>query len=368
MIVCVDISQRTKDQLDRLLDIGEYRDYSEAVAVAISNQLLFQQNSSAKSAAAIQPEIPAPRAKTAELETENEPNRTIPRLFAHFSADPQQVKLVSFEEPRPGPNGEFSIDQWIFGQHNKLLPVKATCRALANLLLKDAGWHAGIPITKAASEIASAAVKLGDYLRTVDSALDVNRDEAFAFAFPYSDSPNGDKARLRYANQFVANLSKQGVLTGLPVELKFVHSAAPQTSKLLLTEPGFVFAQMPSPVLDGDAKRPPTRKFSDEESTFLLNHICTRVPEEAFAYTAVAKAITAGANTPEKLDASLARYLPDRPDKPFTAAFLTTQRAGAVSRMIDLGLLQRVRDGVNVSYTLTNKGFEFTTNPLRQAI
>ena len=93
--------------------------------------------------------------------------------------------------------------------------------------------------------------------------------------------------------------------------------------------------------------------MSDEEAQFLLRHIRTHVPAEAFAYKVVVESIRHGANTPEELDDALEEYLPKRDAKPFTRAFLTTQRAGVVSRMIDLGLLRRVRDGITVSYVLT---------------
>src|SRR5579864_4504798 len=41
MVICIDISKRTKEQLDSLVETGNYRDYSEALSVAISNQLVL---------------------------------------------------------------------------------------------------------------------------------------------------------------------------------------------------------------------------------------------------------------------------------------------------------------------------------------
>src|SRR5262249_38290471 len=124
--------------------------------------------------------------------------------------------------------------------------------------------------------------------------------------------------------------------------------------QILLTEAGWHFAAMSNPILD-DGRDGRQAKFSDEEVEFLVGHIRDRVPAEAFAYKLIFEAIENGARTPEKLDDALEEYLPKRKDKPFTRAFLTTQRAGVVSRMIDLGLLQRVRDGINVTYAVTRK-------------
>src|SRR5215467_11652641 len=41
MIICIELSPRTKSQLDSLLEVGQYADYSEAIAVAIANQLVL---------------------------------------------------------------------------------------------------------------------------------------------------------------------------------------------------------------------------------------------------------------------------------------------------------------------------------------
>ena len=67
-------------------------------------------------------------------------------------------------------------------------------------------------------------------------------------------------------------------------------------------------------------------------------------------------AISDGADSPEKLDAVLKGYLSARTEKPFTDAFLTTQRSGVISRMSDLGLIDRVREGIRVTYVVTNRG------------
>src|ERR1044071_10165068 len=42
MILCLDISQRTKDELEKLVQLGGHRNYSEAVAIAVANQLVLQ--------------------------------------------------------------------------------------------------------------------------------------------------------------------------------------------------------------------------------------------------------------------------------------------------------------------------------------
>ncbi len=367
MIICVDLSQRAKDQLDKLLESGGYRDYSEAVAVAIANQLLLHSHTAENPAATsrlLPRKINAIETKNGNTAQSVEPLQ-VPTLFSDLGSGPSATRFAPYPDDNFVGGEEIPVDRWIFGQHNKLLPVKATCRALARLMTADS--KGSLAFAKTASEIASEAVKLGDYLRHLDETSGVHRDEALSFAFPYSDSPNGDKSRLRYANQFVAIVTKQGSLTGLPFELKLVNRDDNRTPQILLTEAGWLFAEMRNPILD-DGNDGRQAKFSDEELEFLLAHICSRVPAEAFAYKLVLEAIARGANTPEKVDDALEEYVPKRKDKPFTRAFLTTQRAGVVSRMIDLGLVQRIRDGINVTYKAVLTTFEYSPNLLRRVV
>ena len=289
----------------------------------------------------------------------------MPALFSHLGSGNKAHNLAGYPEDAFAIGQDIPVDQWIFGQHTKLLPVKATCRALARLMSVEP--EGNLTFTKTASAIASEAVKLGDYLKHLDEVSGVHRDDALSFAFPYTDSPNGDKSRLRYANQFVASFTRQGSLSGLPIELKLAHRDQSRSPRILLTEAGWHFAELRNPILD-QGKDGRQSKFSLEEVQFLVAHIRSRVPAEAFAYKAVLEAIAHGAKTPEKLDDALEEYLPKRNDKPFTRAFLTTQRAGVVSRMIDLGLVQRLRDGINVTYVATAKTFEFSPNPLHQVV
>jgi hypothetical protein len=369
MIVCIEISQRTKDALETLLETGGYRSYSEAVAVAVGNQLLLQgQGQSSVKIAPFEnvtkgaPTVEQSDGKLSLVQTHDVPQ--VPKLFSCLDPGIGIPRFAPYPDDPFVAGQRISVDQWIFGQHNKLLPVKATCRALARLMV---GGKETLAFSKTVSEVVSEAVRLGDYLKHLDRTSGLHRDDALSFAFPYSDSPNGDKSRLRYANQFVVSVTKQDTLAGLPTELKLVNRDQTHSRQILLTEAGWLFAAMRNPVLD-EGKNGGQDKFSDEEIQFLLAHIRRHVPAEAFAYTAVLKAIARGANTPDLLDDALDEYLPKREEKPFTRAFLTTQRAGVISRMIELSLVQRIRDGINVTYTATTNSLETSPNLLQKVV
>jgi hypothetical protein len=349
--------------MDGMVANGEYRDYSELFAVSVANQFLLHSsqqprpdplsaNSSRSIAELAAPEIQTPRAGPSLKSA-----MAIPDLFLLNTEVAAKVELAAVPSDVFLPGMDVPADRWIFGQHNKLLPVKANVRALLNLIRRS-GNPQSVELDEASREIAGVAATLGTALRAFDEQTSRPRDEAMALAFPSSDASNSDKSRLRYASQFVGSVSKDGKMTGLLIDLKLVNIDRHKPPRIGLTEPGLRLAEMPSPILD-HMDILPTEKFSHEELDFLIQHVSHHLPVEEFAFSVTLDAISRGHATPERLDLALKKYLPDRKDKPFTDAFLTTQRAGVISRMADLALVSRTRSGPNVTYVLTDRGTKF---------
>ena len=374
MIICINVEPHTKDQMDKLVRAGEYRDYSELAAIAIGNQILL--HGGKESGPVPHSEPPSPnasnrgRAVTAADVTKSDVNKVeaalpkrpevlgVPEIFQLSASRSGPHTFAPLPNDAFAAGMEVSVDRWIFGQHNKLLPVKANVRALANLLRSESG-QGGLSLERASTEIAAAAVGLGDLLRRMDSSTQRPRDESFGVAFPSSDPANSDKSRLRYGSQFVGAMSREGRMTGLLIDLKLINHDRYKSPRVELTEQGWRLADLPNPVLDEPQNETGCRFFPDEIELLIL-HIASSVPAEDFAYKATLAAITDGYDTPERLDAALKKYLPDRKEKPFTEAFLTTQRAGVISRMADLGLVARVRNGPKVTYIATARGKQLT--------
>jgi hypothetical protein len=199
-------------------------------------------------------------------------------------------------------------------------------------------------------------MSLGEFLVNRDQQQKTDRDDALATAFP-TPGEAADKGRQRYAHQFVASVNANGQLSGLPFDLKLINYVRHRDPKLQLTEVGWQFAQMRNPILDGSQTKP-IQRLSAEEVTFLLDHIARFVPAEDFAYRTILAAIASGEDTPQRLDTALQRYVSS--DRKLTSSFLASQRSGAISRMTDLELVARVRDGVRVSYVVTPNGKRYT--------
>lgn len=293
----------------------------------------------------------------------------IPDLLFLISGNADGIKLAPIETGTGEASTNLPPAQWLFGQYNKFLPAKVSCRGLLNLLRQKSG---GVSLANAAEAISEAAWLLGDYLYMLDQASHRPREDSFAAAFPVS-AGNGATSRMRFANQFVGDLRqpkpaegqpKETKFNGLPAALKLFVCADGKAPILELTTVGAEFALFQNPILDG-GQSTPDRKFSVAEVEFLLSHIRQFIPEEASAYASIIDAIASDANTPDQVDEYLCKRFnlsivaKAEQANEITQTFLTTQRTGAISRMADLGLLAREKSGLRVTYKIAELGKNF---------
>ena len=384
MVVCINCDKETKAKMDGLLSKHHYKDYSELVAMAVENLWVLEREVAEKGTLVIGENTASPLTPSASALLEKakpvstgksapSPSRQsktsstppvpvapspvhIPELFLPEGLDGLSCATV---EVLPTDNSQkaFTLDRWMFGQYNKLLPAKVNCRALVRLVNTQ---EYGVPLEEATRQIAEAAARLGDYLADHDRRHRIGRDDTLATAFPRS-GPDAEKSRARYANQFVGNINSQGVLFGLLWDYHLAGLASGNGTRLLPTEQALHLARLSNPILDG-CQTKPTQKFSSEETAFLLEHIRSSVPVEAFAFRTLIHAIANGAETPDKLDEALHVLVPTDSNRSLSPSFLISQRSGALSRMADLGLITRERKGVRVLYRVTQDGEAFMAN------
>lgn len=352
MILCIDIDRKTKENIDHLVEQGKYASASEVVASAIETLRTLQEQIDRTGQLVFV--TPSRDGRKEQFDRHPQGSRealfTIPTLFAA----PRTINAVataesSFSTTEEVPAG---VEGWLFGQYNKLLPLKASVRAVASLQIENDGEP--IELNAASSRIATEAVKLNEVLTRLDREHPSAKGEALRTAFPINDP----KSRLRFANQFVGAITRNGRLTGFPGDLLFaatVQRDAQRKQVFALTPAGREFAALPNPVLDGSSPRIAAR-LSEEEKKFLIEHVRRSVPAERGAFTAILSALSNGAVTPEAIDESLRAT---HASATVTPAFLATQRAGAISRMTDLDLVGRERSGLFVTYYIREAGREW---------
>jgi hypothetical protein len=365
--------------MDSLIKKGHSRDYSDLISIAIQNLAVLEQGMGPSGSVVLAE--PQKQASKSGPSTGIKPSTQkiqpipatgevhIPEMFSLAELGSLPVSTIEPPNGNLPTDGIFTLDRWLFGQYNKLLPLKANCRALARL---SANHENGVPLESDAVRIAEAAALLGDYLSEFDRRDRTSRDEALATAFPrrLPDPEKAENSRARYANQFVGAVNSKGELSGLLWEYRMAvltcaMGVSPMTARLSLTTSGLAFARLPNPILD-EAQSGASGKFSTEEVDFLLDHIRRHVPAEEFAFRTLIAAIQNGADTPEKLDEALRPLVPTETNRSLSESFLSSQRSGALSRMADLALIARVRKGVRVSYVVTEQEAGFVSGGERQ--
>lgn len=380
MVICFDATFEGKRALDSLLQTGQFSDTSEAVSAALVTYATICKAHAEGGQNAVESLLGHAGYKaTAEVSANSKQIREplkegakyaprIPEIFALSISNANGLTLQPLVESTGADRRDLPPSKWLFGQYNKFLPVKSACRALLNLLQEKT---AGVPLREALETISYAAWELGDYLYAQDQRAKRSREDALAAAFP-TTAGSGTASRIRFANQFIGDLRqpkqtenqpKEVKFNGFPSALKFIACTDDKESVLRLTAAGAEFAMFQNPVLDGGDLV--TRKFSDAEADFLLAHILRSVPEESSAYFAVVDAIGEGADTPDEMDKYLCRRfqlqiaIKADAETEITQTFLTTQRSGAISRMVDLGLVSREKNGLHVNYKITPLGQSF---------
>jgi hypothetical protein len=204
--------------------------------------------------------------------------------------------------------------------------------------------------------LAKYAAHLGDFLVALDTERQSPRDDALATAFP-TTGDDAEKSRTRYANQFVVYENTRGEVSGLMADLKLINFTVHKKERFLVpTKVAWQLARLENPIIDTPNKE---SKFSQEERRLLIDHIVRSVPVEAFAYRSILEAVRAGHNTPDTIDAALKPYVTADKAEKLSQSFLASQRSGAISRMSDLNLIERQREGTRVSYAVTSEGQEF---------
>ncbi len=392
MLISFRCPPNVKERIDVLLDSGRYPDFSSFCTVALENQLLLEETHSEKAT--------APHGAGSSIATSSRGRGRGERRTTRKDPPPAQkaaasgtsrVALVDnertsgdddlaqwkaetpladfdlahvpekppFELPTAFPDmfrlGEtVPLERWLFGQYNRLLPAKASLRVLAAIATDG---RDGLLLETVAQRASEWATLLGEYLRSLDRRFDTHRDDLLATAFPESGS-EGEKGRLRYQNQFVGHTAK-GEQGGLLIGLKFaviqVHKNKPY---IFPTTTGWEFARLRNPILDrldGVIDGPP-QKLSEEEVSFVVEHIRRRVPVELAAYRVMLSLIASGKTTPESLNEALAQYLGQGRKPDDERDFVATQRSGVIGRMTDLGLVSRERQSTRITYRLTARG------------
>jgi len=321
----------------KLIGEGRYSDLSSFIVASIENQLTLEKSDIESGTVLVKEGAEGwGDGKSPSLTTQ----------ASHAQGD--YSGLQAFEYPEWKGRGE---EDWLWGQINKVLPIKFVLRLLANEMRNNERPPLLEEFTKSA---AAAGRAFGLGLEKVDEREEHAWGERLSTAFPISDKV--DRALARFGSQFVGYVGGDGQISGALVELKFGNIIGRDgDARIGLTQAGLQLAQLTNPVLD---ERDYSRPLSEEEIDFYLDHITRRVPWEAAAFKVILSILADGITGREEVN----REITNRLSVPWSKAHVNTERAGSMARMFQLGLLDRERDGIKVEYKVTERGMRWQRN------
>lgn len=238
-------------------------------------------------------------------------------------------------------------DNWLFGQINRVFPIKFGLRMLLILLQDKGQW---LPLEYFHDKAAENARSFGNLLEGIDDTRKNKRSEKLSVGFPTGTIT---KSLDRYKSQFLGyKKPTSGKNVGALPILKFVEIIKNNDDEYSIgvTEPGILFGLLQNTYLD---KLDGIKTITEKEATFYIDHIINFVPSESDAVNIVLKLINNGINRPNQIDENISGMFPE-----WTENQVTTNRSGVLGRIWDLGLINKERDGLKVSYSLSRFGSE----------
>ena len=327
-----EIPQSRAEKISSYIEQGRYESFQDFFEVAVENQLFIESRE-----LGFEPEPQTE--KTGSRADSSAGKKTSTRSISEI----QELgnRWTATLKPVEPPDLENMWSKYLWGHYNRLLPAKVTLRVLANLL----GEQENLNLILLQERASDAAVSVGTYLKALDKKAQRKRWEGLSIGFP--NSVKDIAAISRFKLQFVGYVTKQGVLHGMPVALRFmniIRNVNGKDSQVGITQTGIDFAKLTNPVLDLNQKE---RTLSNEEIAFYIKHVRNAQPYEMKAFEAVIEAIENGQITYDSLKNQVSLL-----EKRWSGTIVNTMCTGILSRMRELGVIRMQREGLRSHYEL----------------
>jgi len=337
----VEITPEEVEQANQQVRSGRYKSLQDFIIVAIRNQIYLESQ---------EPGLTDPGTEKFDASDSSPSPASVTDSIQLLQLSPHlgEVKAV--------PLSDSARPRYLWGQYNRIFPVKIVSRVAANLArIKGSGYS---PLAELQEKAAERARELGKAVERADRLMGRKRGTIISAGLPIGRAQ--DKTKLRFKNHFVGYLvSKKTVgnqhefrIEGAAPALKFLDIKIEKDSIVAgITDFGLKFARFHNPVIDSQDYSTP---FSSDEVDFLLDHIASQLPDEARIIQLILSSVRQGTASPEGLNTKMRSFNPE-----WKRSEPVTMRAGVVSRISELGLLNREKNGVKVTYKLTELGKKY---------
>lgn len=345
----IEISIESITKIRNLIGVKRYKTIPEFATIAIENQLIMEESSEENLANNSESLLDEPASVNTNTKT-LEPTKilTFPTSSSILVSIPNtEIKVVPF------PNSTQIYNGPLWGQYNKLLPVKLALRVLVNMVDSIEGF---VVLSSFQDTAADIAREIGLRLVKYESEIEMPYGEKLSAGLPIGKSEF--KTKLRFKNQFIGYMKKNGFIEGAIGALSFINMKKDSKGDTLigLTKQGLKFACLDNPILDINSEKPDV-VFSDNEINFYLKHIQTYLPKEVEIIQYLMDNVYQGINKPDILTTKIKEW-----NKEWSDDVANTMRSGIISRLFDLRLIQKDKEGLFVTYHLTKEGEKYVRN------
>jgi Arc/MetJ-type ribon-helix-helix transcriptional regulator len=355
MKIVVDVPDPLISRIKRAVDEGGYESARDFVTTAMENQLELEESGEEqfKTLNEAISEAPSVEEDSPDAGEEHDDLVHTDGLGQREYDSVPTVSPPSDEQLASGP---------LWGQYNRVFPVKLVVRRLANIVQKQNTDETSTPrdtlewieFDRFAEETAQLARNFGLQVKEHDREASRGRGEKLSAGLPTGE--DAEKSIERFKTHFVGSSKRGGRLGGAAPHLLFVDITEEDVGRIGITETGLEFAQLYNPLLDNSPDA--DTALSTDERTFYVDHVQNELEDEFDAMLEIVGAIEDGVNRPDGLTDRVSEMNDDWSDSQ-----ASTIRSGLVSRMHELGLMHRERVGQRgVAYKLTSEGKDFLEN------
>lgn len=331
MRVITNIDGETYEKIKQLVEAGDYESVDQFLRVAADNQLALERandQSPPGSSSASQPGSEMSQVSRTESSSTGGPD------FQWGYDVPNDIPVG---EPHPAQRGSILL----FSQYYRFLPLVF---ALQELAVVTADEHGAVELEVFRKRVSSTVEPLRDALVAWEAENDVKRHERLSTGFPKKDAANPERSLERYLNHYVGHFQvENNEPAGFPHQLGFISIDPTDDSVTIqLTQAGVEFLQFENPVLAHGPMEADTT-LSEAEQSYLVSHIRANLGAEFdFMSCVYDTLVEEGPKYTEHLD-RFEKFLLEVPsftDNP-SENRVRSHTAGTISRMVELGILER---------------------------
>ena len=341
----VDLTQQQAEALQRLIQAGKYPSVAQFISAAVENQIHIENNIDAVPYSGLAQKSPIAINNQNGYAASANLNVSLKVL----SVKPQSVNPPKFSDLVASAFNIPEDKSWLWGQTNKILPMKIGLRYLY-FYLGDGQWTELEGFRDKAAEVAA---EVGTLVKKYENDKNKKRDDKISAGLPDIEE---FKSKQRYKSHFLGYMRKDGLMDGAMPFLRFANLRRDDKGVVFIgmTKAGMQFAKLDNPPVAGDYNI----SFSDKEVDFYLEHISESVPGEYNAIIWLLRKLDGGVVERRKLNLEIKKEF-GHIWKDATDAVINTQRAGLMARMFELGLIEKTKEGIAVTYGVSGRGKKF---------